>query len=138
MIKNQFILSKDAAPPQHKYQSGNFQTSNQLFHNMTANSNTKLKETMQEGNPAIEGLSAEVFEVAAKRNAPLWKTEQYKDESSRGQLTTTMNRQQQAYDAEIAQKMRTDKFNIRVTNISEYSNAINRGRVFTNPKFSSC
>jgi len=79
-----------------------------------------------------------VFEVSAKRNAAIWKTEQYKDEDFRQQMTTTVNRQIQTYDPEIADKMRSHKHNIRVTNISEYSNAINRGRVFINPKFSSC
>jgi len=34
--------------------------------------------------------------------------------------------------------MRITKHNIKVTNISEYSNALNRGSVFINPKFGSC
>ncbi len=51
----------------------------------------------------------------------------------------TTNRQaQNNVDTEITEKLRVTKHNIKVTNISEYSNALNRGRVFTNPKFSSC
>ena len=82
--------------------------------------------------------SPEVFEVSAKRNAPLWKTEQYKQPEFRQDLTTTVKREVLQYDPEIAEKMKSTKHNIKVTNISEYSNALNRGRVFTNPKFSSC
>ena len=41
-------------------------------------------------------------------------------------------------DYDKSESMRETNHNILVTNISEYSNALNRGRVFTNPKFSSC
>jgi len=53
-------------------------------------------------------------------------------------INTTMRSTQNNIDPEIADKLRETKYNLRVTNISEYSNALNRGRVFTNPKFSSC
>ena len=57
----------------------------------------------------------------------------------RSQLNVTTDRgaQNNLY-FEITEKLRETKYNLRVTNISEYSNALNRGRVFTNPKFSSC
>ena len=57
----------------------------------------------------------------------------------RSQLNVTTDRgAQNNLDFEITEKLRETKYNLRVTNISEYSNALNRGRVFTNPKFSSC
>ena len=69
----------------------------------------------------------------------MWSTQQYKDEESRKMLNTTTNRvTQENVDTEIADKLRETKFNLKCTNISEYGNAVNRGRVFINPKFSSC
>ena len=69
----------------------------------------------------------------------MWQSQQYRDNEQRGQLNGTTNRvTQNNIDPEIAEKLRETKHNIKVTNISEYSNALNRGRVFTNPKFSSC
>ena len=52
-------------------------------------------------------------------------------------VTTNRNAQNNV-DPEISEKLRETKYNLKVSNISEYSNALNRGRVFTNPKFSSC
>ena len=139
-IKNQFILNKgESEVPQHKYQGiASFETSNTFFNGMTAVSSTKLKEQEQTDNPVLKELDPSVFEVAAKKNAAVWKTEQYKDKDFRAQLTNTTNRGIHSYDPEIAQMLVTNKHNIQVTNISEYSNALNRGRVFINPKFSSC
>ncbi|CDW91627.1 UNKNOWN [Stylonychia lemnae] len=136
-IKNQFVLDKNQSQaPVNKYiASQDYQTSNHAFHQMTENSQNKLRETQGFTNPVIEGLQPEVFEVSAKRNAPIWKTDQYKDPDFRENLNATTNRNVQNYDAEIAQKMRVTKHNIKVTNISEYSNALNRGSVFINPKF---
>ena len=51
--------------------------------------------------------------------------------------TTNRDIQGQLPEEEI-EGLRCTEHNIRVTNISEYSNALNRGRFFTNPKFSSC
>eukprot|EP00347_Sterkiella_histriomuscorum_P023575 403334117 len=140
LVKNQFVLDKtQAQAPVNKYvQSQEFQTSNNAFHSMTENSKNQLSSTQNVQNEVLDSLHPEVFEVSAKRNAPIWKTEQYKDNDFRQTLNTTTNRNIQQYDAEIAQKMRITKHNIKVTNISEYSNAINRGSVFTNPKFQSC
>ena len=53
-------------------------------------------------------------------------------------MTTTNRGAQTNLDAEINDKLRVTKHNIQRTIISEYSNAKNRGTVFTNPKFSSC
>ena len=41
-------------------------------------------------------------------------------------------------DYEVTESMREKRFNNVVTNVSEYANALNRGRIFINPKFSSC
>ena len=80
-----------------------------------------------------------MFEVAAKKQSLMWGSQQYRDNEHRGQLNVTTNRNaQNNIDPEISEKLRETKHNIKVTNISEYSNALNRGRVFTNPKFSSC
>ena len=84
-------------------------------------------------------LSQEAFKPAAKKQDQCWGTQQYRDDSQRGMLMTTSNRGAQAnIDPEITEKLRTSKYNIQTTIISEYSNAKNRGTVFTNPKFSSC
>ena len=106
---------------------------------MTAKSKDALCDT-QGANPALEELDASTFEVAAKKHSTMWQTEQYKDNSFRQELLQTFNRieQDKLPDQELLESMRTKEFNNRVTNISEYSNALNRGRVFTNPKFSSC
>ena len=69
----------------------------------------------------------------------MWQSQQYRDSDQRQHLNQTTQRgAQNNIDPEIAEKLRETKHNIKVTNISEYSNALNRGRVFTNPKFSSC
>ena len=70
----------------------------------------------------------------------MWKTQQYKAEEFREDLNHTTNRieQNKLPDFELTESMRAKDWNNRVTNISEYSNALNRGRVFINPKFSSC
>ena len=80
-----------------------------------------------------------MFEVSAKKHSLMWSSQQYRDPEMRTQLNATTNRAgQNNLDFEITEKLRETKYNLRVTNISEYSNALNRGRVFTNPKFSSC
>ena len=69
----------------------------------------------------------------------MWGTQQYRDPDQRGNLNITTTRgATNNIDPEITERLRETKHNIKVTNISEYSNALNRGRVFTNPKFSSC
>jgi len=69
----------------------------------------------------------------------MWGTQQYRDPGQRGNLNVTTTRgATNNIDPEITERLRETKHNIKVTNISEYSNALNRGRVFTNPKFSSC
>ena len=85
-------------------------------------------------------MDPSTFEVAAKKHSTLWKTEQYKAEEFRGDLNQTTNRiaQNNLPDQEMLESLRTTDHNNRITNISEYSNALNRGRVFINPKFSSC
>ncbi|CDW73633.1 UNKNOWN [Stylonychia lemnae] len=122
LIKNQFVLDKTHSQTQKQPQLSN-------LHQI------KFSTQPLSFNYII---SPSVIEVSAKRVAPIWKTAQYNDEAFRRQLNNTVHRQIFQYDAEIAQKLRSDKHNIRVTNISEYSNALNRGSVFINPKFSSC
>ena len=98
-----------------------------------------LKET-QTVNPIIDQLSPETFEVTAKKHSTLWCTKQFKDAQFREDIMKTTDRieQDNLPDFDLTEGMRERKFNNRTTNISEYSNALNRGRVFTNPKFSSC
>lgn len=106
---------------------------------MTDNSKNALAET-QMVNPVLDKLDPETFEVAAKKHSTMWNTSQYKEQEFRKELLATTNRitQNNLPDQEMLENMRTKEFNNRITNISEYSNALNRGRVFTNPKFSSC
>ena len=79
-----------------------------------------------------------MFEVSAKKQSTIWKTETYKQPEFRGDVTQTFNRGTMNYDNEIADKMLTNKFNRKVTVISEYSNAMHNNRVFKNPRFTSC
>ena len=106
---------------------------------MTDKSKQVLTDT-QMVNPIIDSLDPETFEVAAKKHSSIWNNMQYKDKEFREDLMQTCDRiaQGQLPEQELLEKMRSTEFNNRVTNISEYSNALNRGRVFTNPKFSSC
>ena len=77
--------------------------------------------------------------MTAKKCSGIWKTEQYKDPSFRENLNKTTNRDKLvAYEPELVDRMRETQFNNQKTNIGEYANALNRGRVFINPKFSSC
>ena len=107
---------------------------------MTANSGKVLKETKAAVNPILDELSPETFTVAAKRNAGIWKTKQYCEKEFKSELMETTNRVEQAKmpSFEFTESIREKKFNNVCTNVSEYANAINRGRVFINPKFSSC
>ena len=117
---------------------------------MTAASQSVVHENAQQSNPVIESLDPSVFEVPAKKQSLMWQSQQYRDQGQRGNLNVTSSRgtpqldvtssrgTQNNIDPEIMERLRETKHNIKVTNISEYSNALNRGRVFTNPKFSSC
>ena len=123
----------------NKVVTQDFLTSNSAVHQLTNYSQQKIDEKAQQSNPVIDSLDPEVFEVSAKKHSLMWSSKQYRDEEQRKHLNMTTNRNVQSnYDAEIAEKLRETKFNMRVTPISEFSNALNRGRVFTNPKFSSC
>ena len=106
---------------------------------MTDKSKKVLTDT-QMVNPVIDSLDPETFEVTAKKHSSIWNNMQYKDPEFRQDLMQTSDRlaQGQLPEQGLLEGMRTSEFNNRVTNISEYSNALNRGRVFTNPKFSSC
>ena len=149
--RNQFLMSKGVANQRklhclnvvatNAYENSiDFMTSNTYYNQLTANSGKVLRETTAEVNPIIDELSPETFEVAAKRHSALWKTKQYTEKEFKAELMATTNRIEQAKlpDHEFTEKMRVKEFNNRCTNVSEYSNALNRGRVFINPKFSSC
>ena len=107
---------------------------------MTENSKGALANEASHVNPVLEKLDPSTFEVAAKKHSTMWNTQQYKDAEFRADLLQTCSRidANNLPDQDLLEKMRVTEFNNRVTNISEYSNALNRGRVFTNPKFSSC
>ena len=117
-----------------------FLTSNCYYNTLTANSSKVLKETTATVNPVIDELDAEAFTVAAKKVAGVWKTKQYCEKEFKAELMETTNRieQNKLPEYAISENMREKRFNNMCTNVSEYSNAINRGRVFVNPKFSSC
>ena len=84
-------------------------------------------------------MDPEIFAPTAKKCSSIWNTQQYKSPDFRDNLNTTTNRQNiVAHEQELVDKLRDTKFNNQKTNIGEYANALNRGRVFINPKFSSC
>lgn len=140
LVKQQFVMSKtNALKPTNKVVTQDFLTSNSAVHQLTNYSQQKIDEKALQSNPVIDSLDPEVFEVSAKKHSLMWSSKQYRDEEQRKHLNMTTNRDvQNNFDPEIAEKLRETKFNMRVTPISEFSNALNRGRVFTNPKFSSC
>ena len=98
-----------------------------------------MAELSKKPNPALDALSPETFQVSAKINSKIWDTQQYRDEHHRQQLMQTTNRDTQSnFDVEVMERLRQDKYNIQRTIITEYSDAMNRGTVFVNAKFSSC
>ena len=98
-----------------------------------------MNENAKQTNPVLEQLDPAVFEVTAKKQSLMWQSQQYRDSDQRGNLNVTTQRgTQNNIDTELTERLRENRHNIKVTNISEYSNALNRGRVFINPKFSSC
>mmetsp|Transcript_26638 Transcript_26638/g.26526 ORF Transcript_26638/g.26526 Transcript_26638/m.26526 type:complete len:109 (+) Transcript_26638:298-624(+) len=107
-------------------------TTNTFYNGLTKNSNHKPVEI----SPATEEIDPELYEVAAKKESALWKT--YKDNDYREDVNATSNRANHDYDTEVATKLHSNKHNKRVTVISEYSNAMHNGRVFKNPRFTSC
>ena len=137
--KNQFLIdgSKASAPKHHFEDNIDFQTSNAFYQSLTKNATGN-----QAANPldsqVLNELDPEVFEVSAKRQNPIWKTGTYKDPSFRAELNKTTKTTDHGFDTEMAEKLHTNKFNKRTTVISEYSNAIHNGRVFKNPRFTSC
>ena len=138
-VKKQFLPeANESDKPVHHYDDNiDFMTSNAFYHSLTKNS----VET-QNQNPSLsttlQGLDPEVFEVTAKKQDPIWKTNTYKDPQFRKDLNTTSKNQDFGFNEEMASKLHTNKFNKRVTAISEYSNASHNGIVFKNPRFTSC
>ena len=120
--------------------SQDFMSTNNFYSQMTEKSKNALMSSSQEKNPILEELDPSVFEVAAKKHSTMWHTEQYQEPDFREDLLRTCNRieQNKLPERELLEDMRVKDHNNRVTIISEYSNALNRGRVFINPKFSSC
>ena len=83
-------------------------------------------------------MTQEIFVVQAKRCDAIWKRETYKSAEFREDLNQTTDRLTLKYDTAIAEKLLINKFNKKVTPISEFSNAVHNGRVFKTPKFTSC
>ena len=153
-IKSQFLMDKtqsierkfqnysfDLVAAVNKYiNNDDYLSTNNAFHQLTDKSKKALATLGQEHNPVLDELDPSTFEVAAKKQSTMWQSEQYKDTDFRKDLLQTTNRiaQDNLPDRELLENMRVKDFNNRVTIISEYSNALNRGRVFINPKFSSC
>ncbi|CAD8113384.1 unnamed protein product [Paramecium sonneborni] len=73
----------------------------------------------------------------------IWNTSKYSDNKWRGNLTTTFyNKEHNASHYEVNSLLNPEvtrkNFNMRATQISEYSNAKHNNTVFVNPKFTSC
>ena len=135
-LKKQFVTDASAAtkPVHHFNDNIDFQTSNAFYHSVTKNSAQNQLDNPMESQ-VLNELDPEVFEVAAKKENPIWKTTTYKDPSFRKELN---KRTDPGFDTEMADKLHVNKFNKRITVISEYSNALHNGRVFKNPRFTSC
>ena len=124
-----YRLTKDKARPLPANLTNAFAESNLKF---TQTNHTSLQ------NENLEGVSQDIFDVQAKKADPIWKRETYKSTEFRAELNQTTDRLSLKYDAEIAEKLHINKFNKKVTPISEFSNAVHNGRVFKTPKFTSC
>ncbi len=72
--------------------SQDYQTSNIVAQELTKKSQNTLSKTQQKGNPVLEELSPEVFEVPAKKCSLIWSTQQYGDANFREHLAKTTNR----------------------------------------------
>mmetsp|Transcript_7478 Transcript_7478/g.8495 ORF Transcript_7478/g.8495 Transcript_7478/m.8495 type:complete len:203 (+) Transcript_7478:36-644(+) len=134
-MKKQFLPeSNQSEKPKHHFNDNiDFMSTNNFYQGLTKNSIDNQIEPTQ-----LEDIEPEVYQVAAKKESSLWKTSTYKDPEFRAELTQTTDRMSQGYDPEIAKKLHVSKNNKRITVISEYSNAKHNGRVFKNPRFTSC
>jgi hypothetical protein len=145
-VKNMFKMDKHGADaPRNTYlNNSHFMTSQIHAHALTKKSAECVKKTNLHTVAGAtdflgEDVDQDVLQVSAKREGKIWYSQQYKDPEHRNVLNVTTNRgAQDNIDIELSEKLRCCQHNLRVTNITEYSNALNRGRVFTNPKFSSC
>ena len=138
-LKKQFLLEQNqSTKPVHHFDDNiDFQTTNTFYHGLTKNSvQTQLAHPVD--SPVLNDLDPEVFEVTAKRENPIWRTSTYKDPEFRGELNQTTKNVAHGFDTDMAEKLHVNKFNKRITVISEYSNALHNGRVFKNPRFTSC
>eukprot|EP00345_Euplotes_harpa_P002577 CAMPEP_0168323486 /NCGR_PEP_ID=MMETSP0213-20121227/3512_1 /TAXON_ID=151035 /ORGANISM="Euplotes harpa, Strain FSP1.4" /LENGTH=205 /DNA_ID=CAMNT_0008325571 /DNA_START=15 /DNA_END=632 /DNA_ORIENTATION=- len=138
-LKKQFLLesNQSIAPVHHHDDNIDFQTTNGFYHSLTKNS-VKTQHDNPVESPVLNDLEPEVFEITAKKASSIWKTNTYKDPEFRGELNTTTKKIDQQFDDEMAAKLHKNTFNKRITVISEYSNAMHNGRVFKNPRFTSC
>jgi hypothetical protein len=80
--------------------------------------------------------------VSKKANAEseFWKGGKYayEDKKMKDEITyKTINREQHT-NYEIPEEFKSNEHNMRVTRISEYSNALYNNNVFKNPSFLSC
>ncbi len=84
-----------------------FETTNNFFQQITEHSKQKLNELNSQKNEVLEALSPETFEVSAKRNSTIFKSDAYGDEKK-----TTGREAQGNFDTEIMEKLRESKHNI--------------------------
>eukprot|EP01015_Nassula_variabilis_P029586 TRINITY_DN6364_c0_g1_i1.p1 TRINITY_DN6364_c0_g1~~TRINITY_DN6364_c0_g1_i1.p1 ORF type:complete len:124 (+),score=26.20 TRINITY_DN6364_c0_g1_i1:64-435(+) len=73
----------------------------------------------------------------------IWTSSQYQDNGFRQDVMKSFYNQQFGeekfgHNEVLNNETWTKKYNTRKTPISEYSNALHNGRVFVNPKFTSC
>ena len=138
-MKKQFLMeANESKKPVHHFDDNiDFQTTNGFYQSLTKSSvNTQKDNPVQ--SEVLNELHPEVFEVTAKKASSIWSTSTYKSPDFRAELTQTVKNTEHTFDDEMANKLYKNKFNKRITVISEYSNALHNGRVFKNPRFTSC
>ena len=138
-MKKQFLMeANQSKKPVHHFEDNiDFQTTNGFYQSLTKNSVSTQKDNPVQSQ-VLNELDPEVFEVTAKKASSIWSTNTYKSPEFRAELTQTVKNKEYTFDDEAAGKLHKNKFNKRITEISEYSNALHNGRVFKNPRFTSC
>jgi hypothetical protein len=92
-VKNMFLMdAKNAHPPKNAYLGSNdFTTSNNFYHSLTKDASQHVRKSdlnSVAGATACIGeeVDPDVLQVAAKREAKIWYSQQYRDADHRNQL----------------------------------------------------
>eukprot|EP01022_Parablepharisma_sp_SALTPOND_P021365 TRINITY_DN416_c0_g2_i1.p2 TRINITY_DN416_c0_g2~~TRINITY_DN416_c0_g2_i1.p2 ORF type:complete len:272 (+),score=15.55 TRINITY_DN416_c0_g2_i1:2212-3027(+) len=118
------------------------------YNNMIVGQSLKKMTETTGMPPKLTTTSGEDMNLILRQGNDVWRRQTYTDPEYRADLLKSTNRAIhdqyfcwlicQNSDPEVAKSLNTNKFNMRKTVISEYSNALHNKRVFTNPTFSSC